>query len=158
MADVRLRFVLSVMAVVLIAALGLSPAHAATHPPDHFLPQTAPALWSGLAMLGIAAVAFTRRPRKVRVVALLALAFLVALFGLQTAVHSVHHLSDPQGAASCVIFAASQHVPGDCPETLLVAAPIWTAAPCPLVVSELFHPLEAFGSPEGRAPPASSSV
>jgi hypothetical protein len=158
MADVRLRFVLSVMAVVVIAALGLSPAHAATHPPGHFLPQTAPALWSSLAMLGVAAVAFIRRTRKVRVVALLALAFLVALFGFQTAVHSVHHLSDPQSAASCAIFAASQHVPGNCPETLLVAAPIWTAAPGPVVVSEPFHPLETFGSPEGRAPPAPSSV
>jgi hypothetical protein len=152
------RFVLSLTPAIVIAALAVSSAHAATHPSGHFLPHGFPALWNILAMLGVVAVTLARLGRRGRTAALLSLGFLVALFGFQTAVHSVHHLSDPHAAASCAIFAASQHVPGDCPETLLVAAPVWTAAPGPAVASEPLHPLEAFGSPEGRAPPASSSA
>lgn len=152
------RFLLSLTPAIVIAALAVSPVHAATHPSSHLLPHGVSVLWNLLALLGVVTVALVRLGRRGRTVALLSLAFLVALFGFQTAVHSVHHLSDPHAAASCAIFAASQHVPGDCPETLLVAAPIWTAAPGPAIVSEPFHPLEAFGSPEGRAPPAPSSV
>jgi hypothetical protein len=152
------RLLLSLTPVIVIAALAVSSAHAATHPSGHFLPHGFPSPWNILAMLGVVAVTLARLGRRGRTAALLSLAFLVALFGFQTAVHSVHHLSDPHAAASCAIFAASQHVPGDCPETMLVAAPVWTAAPGPAVVAEPFHPLETFGSPEGRAPPAPSSV
>jgi uncharacterized protein DUF2607 len=152
------RLLLSLTPAIVIAALAVSSAHAGTHPPGHLLPHSFPVLWNVFAMLGVVVVAFVRRCRRGRTAALISLAFLVALFGFQTAVHSVHHLSDPHAAASCAIFAASQHVPGDCPETLLVAAPVWTAAPGPAVVSEPFHPLETFGSPEGRAPPVPSSI
>jgi uncharacterized protein DUF2607 len=154
----RPRLLLSLTPAIVIAALAVSSAHAGTHPSGHLLPHSSPVLWNVLAMLGVLAVALVRLGRRGRTTALLSLAFLVALFGFQTAVHSVHHLSDPHAAASCAIFAASQHVPGDCPEALPVAAPIWTAAPGPVVVSEPFHLLETFGSPEGRAPPAPSSV
>lgn len=152
------RLVLPLMPAIVIAALAVSPVHAASHPSSHLVPHGFSVLWIMLALLGVVPVALVRLSRRGSPATLLSLAFLVALFGFQTAVHSVHHLSDPHAAASCAIFAASQHVPGDCPEVLLVAAPIWTAAPGPAIVSEPFHPLEAFGSPEGRAPPAPSSV
>jgi disulfide bond formation protein DsbB len=90
--------------------------------------------------------------------AALALVFVLSVISIETAVHSVHHLSDPQSAASCQVFSGSQHVPG----TVTVHADLWTprliiAGPPALAPSTI--PPDRFARPdEGRAPPASPSA
>ena len=44
--------------------------------------------------------------------AALGLVLVLGAFTFGTAVHAVHHLSDPGKAAECLVFSASQHVPG----------------------------------------------
>ncbi len=59
-------------------------------------------------MLG-AVLLGARRGRKTGV---LVLAFTLGFASVEVAVHSVHHLGDPEGAASCQVLSASQHVAG----------------------------------------------
>jgi hypothetical protein len=148
----RLRLLLPLLPILALAA-PLSPALAANHLSGHSPSHAWPALWSSLALLGAAAAVIAGLRGRGRPAAMLGLAVLVALFGFQTAVHSVHHLSDPQREASCAIFAASQHLPGTCAEPSVAAVPLWTAMPSPPAFQEHVHSPEAFGSPEGRAPP-----
>jgi hypothetical protein len=42
----------------------------------------------------------------------LGLALVLGIFTLGIAVHSVHHLLEPDKAAECLVFSASQHMPG----------------------------------------------
>ena len=106
----------------------------------------------------IGAICLTRAPRRGKDAALVSLALVVFLLGLESAIHSVHHLSDPQAAASCATFSASQHVPGAGGEPSHVGAPTWTTRPAPALRAEPTRPLQAFRSHEGRAPPALPSV
>src|SRR5512132_509488 len=89
----------------------LSPAYASADASSHSLTRDFSVIWSSAAALGFAAGWRYRARRRRRAVARLLLALLVALFGVETAVHSVHHLVDPQTAGSCAIFSASQHAP-----------------------------------------------
>ncbi len=152
------RPLLLAVVLLLVTGLALGPAYAATDPSDHSLHTGSPEVWISLVLVilgGLCLIGATRRGRNA---AILSLALLVALFGLESTIHSVHHLSDPQAAASCALLSASQHVPGACAETADVGAPTWTAAPSPIVDAEAIRPLRAFRSHEGRAPPALPSV
>jgi hypothetical protein len=90
--------------------------------------------------------------------AALALVLLLSVISVETAVHSVHHLSDPRSAASCQVFSGAQHVPG----AVTVHADL--VAPRLIVTGPLPHasdttPPDRFARPdEGRAPPASPSA
>jgi len=78
-------------------------------------------------------------------------------FGLQAAVHSVHHLFDPDAAAHCDVVAASTHV--------IAAGGGSPAATCPPVsVAEARAAADAarvevrtLRAEQGRAPPAARS-
>src|SRR5262249_57716163 len=88
----------------------------------------------------------------------IALALLVGVFGLEAAVHSVHHLADPQSAASCPLYAASQHTQSDTATTPLSGVPTWTSEPSVALDLRPLVPLPAFSAHEGRAPPALRSA
>ncbi len=156
----RLLLAVLMLAVLMpvVSGLAFSPAHAALETAGHSLPHGSPAVWIGLALLVLGGLCLAGATRLGRTAAILALVLLVALFGLESAVHSVHHLSDPQAAGSCAMFSASQHVAGACAETPDAGTPTWTAEPSPTVDAEGMHPLQAFRSHDGRAPPALPSV
>jgi len=109
-----------------------------------------------LAVLGAGLAVFGAR--RTRATAIVTLALLVGIFGLESAVHSVHHASDPQSAASCPLFSASQHTQSDGVPTLVTAISTWTSEPslafdvCPIAS------LPAFSAHEGRAPPPVTSA
>jgi hypothetical protein len=70
--------------------------------------------WPGATLVlvgaaGIAAAAGCLRRRQ-RLAVFLSLA--VAVFAGETALHSVHHLNEPQQAERCPVYAASVHVAG----------------------------------------------
>jgi hypothetical protein len=109
------------------------------------------------ARLGVAA-AHAVAPRRGRQTTILALCLLFALFGLESAIHSVHHLSDPQSAASCALYSAFQHAPGAVAAAADAGAPTWAVEPATPPDIERVRPLQAFRPHEGRAPPASRSV
>lgn len=110
-----------------------------------------------IARLGVAA-AHAIAPRRGRRTTILALCLLFGLFGLESAIHSVHHLWDPQSAASCALYSASQHAPGAVAATADAAAPTWAVESSPPPDIERIRPLQAFRRHQGRAPPAPLSV
>jgi hypothetical protein len=90
------------------------------------------------------------RPRRLAAV----LAGALAVFAGETALHSAHHLNDPQQAEQCAVYAASLHAPG------AGAVPAPTDPPPPLptrrgsVVLSVQLGLRALDGPQSRAPPA----
>ncbi len=107
-----------------------------------------------LAVLGAVLVG----ARRVRKTGVLVLAFTLGFASVEVAVHSVHHLGDPEGAASCQVLSASQHVAGAIASPSHLSAP--PAVPVAPVSSGHDQILPArFSRPdEGRAPPATPSA
>ena len=76
-----------------------------------------------------------RRSRRDAIVLFLSLA--VSVFGLESAVHSVHHLTSPESAGTCPVLAGSEHlgwgeipvVAGDPPLPRVAAAPALASEP-----------------------------
>jgi hypothetical protein len=58
------------------------------------------------------AVTMVHGMRQCRRMAIFGLVLVLSTFTFGTAVHSVHHLSEPQKAAECPVFSASQHLSG----------------------------------------------
>lgn len=111
-----------------------------------------PQLPLALSLAGIPGIAgVAGRWRKV---VALSLALVFGLFGVESAVHSFHHLWDPRGAAQCQVHLASQHVPAAPTGTLDVCAPILTAEASLSVSLERNLPSRFFGPEQGRAPPS----
>ena len=157
----RLARVVTGGAMLLLVGLVLAAGPAAVYASpggDHGHPESSAnaGAFLLLAVLGAGLAVFAAR--RARATAVVTLALLVAIFGLESAVHSVHHASDPQSATSCPLFSASQHTQsGDVP-TPATGIPTWTSEPplaldvCPIVS------LPAFSAHEGRAPPAVASA
>lgn len=102
-----------------------------------------------LAILGLAAA--TRR--RTRVIPI-ALGVVLGSFAFETAVHSVHHLSDDRGAEACAAYASSQHVTGDVAEsTDIDRAPTAGRSSHPENTQEI-HLLRVSRPDAGRAPPS----
>jgi len=149
------RACLLLSVTVLVAVLAITPAQAGGTGHSHHESSTGPVailLLLGAIALGVAASGRWRRPA-----ALITLGLLVTLFGVESAVHSAHHFADPQGAASCALFAASQHDEGTGAAATVTATPTWTTEPSPPHSIIEACPLHAFRSHEGRAPPSLSS-
>jgi len=143
---------LVLLTVLLVTGVAVTPAQA-TESSGHSHEESS-GLPVGIVLLaaigvGIVAAGRCRRRRP----AILALGLLVGLLGVESAVHSTHHFSDPQGAASCALFSASQHDDGTGGAEATTAAPIWTAQPAPPRATAGIPSLQAFRSHEGRAPP-----
>jgi len=142
---------------ILIAGLAISPAHASPGAEGHALHHASPPIAAALSLLALGALCAGAAIRG-RKAAVLPLAFLVAVFGLESAVHSVHHLGDAQAAASCAVSSASHHSPGAFPETSDAASPVWRPVASAPLDAEAGRPLQAFRCPEGRAPPTPLSA
>jgi hypothetical protein len=150
------------LVALLVGGPGLAPAQAmdasehahqgAPHPAERF-PTLLPALLLAAAGFGVAATC--RRGREARA---LALALLVGWVGLESAVHSVHHFWDPQSAASCPLFLASQHADGAGTSPGITGTPTWAVQFSAVCHDPQIAPRPEFRSHEGRAPPASPSV
>ena len=144
-----LRVSVLLFVTLLVAGLGAAPAAAGGSSGHSHEGSSALAVGGLLLAAAVLALAAAARSRRARV---LALALLVGGFGLEVAVHSVHHFSDPQGAASCMFFAASQHVQGaDASPT--IAEPTWTTQFSTVFDGHEIRPLQDLSSPEGRGPP-----
>ena len=148
---------LPLLVMLLTIGVALSPAQAADasgHPAHHGFP----AAWICLLVAGLACLGLGATAGRGRQAVVLSLGLLVGSFGLESAIHSVHHLSDPQAAATCAVFSASQHAPGTCAATPDAGAPTWTAQPSATFDAEPIRSLQAFRAHEGRAPPVLPSV
>jgi len=128
-----------------------------THAHTHALAHGLPALWIGLGLLLVAGLLLADR-RRAWQRSVLALALLVAVFGIESAVHSVHHLSDPQAADSCALLSGAKHVDTAPPAVPDEGDPLWTAARAVPVDFDLVSSLRSVRTHEGRAPPALSAV
>src|SRR5262245_43319633 len=146
------RTCLLLSVTLLVAGLAITPAQAGGTGHSHPESSTGPVgilLLLGAIAVGIATAGQWRRPA-----ALITLGLLVALFGVESAVHSAHHFADPQTAASCAFFAASQHDEGAGAVATVTATPTWTTEPSPPHEIVAVHPLHAFRSHQVRAPPS----
>src|SRR5262249_23160752 len=131
---------------LLVAGLAIAPAWAGGSGHSHDEPSTSPVaimLLGAVTALGLAAAHRWRRRA----------ALVVAVLGVESGVHSAHHFADPQAAASCALFAASQHDESAGAVATVSTTPIWTTELSPLHEIVLVRPLHAFRSYEGRAPP-----
>ncbi len=152
----RSRVYLMLLVALLVGGLIAAPVHA--DDPSGHSPDGSSEVAVGVLLLAAAGLGFAATRRRGRQVAILSLGLLVGLFGVESAIHSVHHFSDPQSAASCALFSASQHAHGAGSQTVATGIPTWTAQPSPTFDAEEIRPLQAFRSHEGRAPPVLPSA
>jgi hypothetical protein len=113
------------------------------------VPAHAP-LWPS-AMLAAAVLLVVATPRRALAMALL---LILAVFAAETAVHSVHHLTDQQ-PSRCVAASASAHVHGtalDPPAELLLCPPARAGAV--VTIASAFPGSRSLRPDEGRAPPS----
>jgi hypothetical protein len=128
-----------------------------THAHTHALAHASPALWIGLGLLLAAGLLFADR-RRAWHRSVFALALLVAVFGFESAVHSVHHLSDPLAADSCTFLSGSKYADTASPAVADTGGPLWTVASAAAIDADLAPPLRSVRTHEGRAPPARSAL
>jgi hypothetical protein len=149
------RACLLLLVTALVAVLGIVPAHANGSGHSHHEPSTGPAamLLLGAVALGLAGASRWRRPA-----ALVVLSVLVALFGVESAVHSAHHLADSQGAASCAFSAASQHDESAGAAAAVTVTVTRTIEHSPSRKVVEIRPFQAFHAHQDRAPPVLPSA
>jgi hypothetical protein len=117
-------------------------------PSTRALVWAVPWLVAGIVLLRLAA----RRSR--RQVIALGLTLAVGVFALESAVHSVHHLADPETAATCPVLSGSQHLGwGETPKTAYDAPPP-RVAPAPALRADAAKPSLIRRPHQERAPPA----
>jgi len=108
-----------------------------------------------LAFLGLGHGPLTRRAARA---AITSLSLLVGVLGLESAVHSVHHLYDAGAAQDCLVLSATQNLAGTCdsPADVTFLAPV--AHAMPVLDGSVLPPVRPFRSFIGRAPPAPPSA
>jgi hypothetical protein len=151
----RTRGLIAVGAIA-VALLLTVPLLAAGHADDSVGTTSQTALGIGAALLG--ALGFALIAGRRRNVAALVLAVLLGVAGLEGAVHSVHHLTDPESGQSCRVLSATQHLTGALAEAAVLCSPVrlveaLTAVGPPTILSP-----RSAGPDAGRAPPASPSA
>src|SRR5262245_4140958 len=123
----------------------------------HDIAPNSPALLIGLALLLIGGLLLADR-RRAWHRSVCVLAVLVAVFGLESAVHSAPHLGDPQGAESCPLVSGSKHVEATSASVPNAGVALRATAPATPVEADLAPPQTTFRTHEGRAPPAPSAA
>jgi hypothetical protein len=128
------------------------------HPPAAPRADAVPTVWLGLAVVvalaGVAALG--RRGGRGGLAAGLTVALLV--LASQSALHSVHHLGEPQAERACPVAAATGHVPGVSAAPSTLGTPVTIAAPAVALPIAWRTPLPPVRAREGRAPPAPLSA
>jgi hypothetical protein len=100
-------------------------------------------------------VAMTGRDRA----AVVLLVWAVGVFGLISAVHSVHHVLDGDAdARHCPVAFAAQHVDGNSAEPPSAEVPILISERAEPTAVCTPHPTPMFRPDEGRAPPPALSA
>ena len=122
----------------------------AAHPTSSAMPG-APLTIVLFALMAIAAAHGMWRWRRTTA---LGLVLVLGTFTFGIAVHAVHHLSEPEKAAECLVFSASQHASGTLDEPCDIHVPglaVTTASPAnPDVPTFILR----YGSDLPRAPPS----
>ena len=168
--SLRVVAVLAALAVLLLGGVGPASAHEPIEEPVVLAPQTTspgpdtsiasqaagshgPATmpWPILMMVIVGSAALARRRAPRLVVA--ALAVVLTVFGVESALHSVHHVFD-NSAVACPTASIAAHLNGTTIEGPAVEVPklpvgATLAAPDPGI-----SPLSPFDPPHGRAPPS----
>ncbi len=107
-------------------------------------------MWVALSIVPAMVAALRRLPPRGLA---LTVALVLAVFACESAIHAVHHLTDPRQAEGCPVFSASQHVTG-------LTASATPDVPPPAAVSgrPAIHPVQrlsrALDGKQPRAPPA----
>jgi hypothetical protein len=110
-------------------------------------------LWAGFALIaGIGLLRLAAR-RSLGGVIALGLSLALGVFTLESAVHSVHHLAEPETAQTCSVLTGSQHLSwGEAPA--VADAPPLRVALAPLLRAEDAPQALIYRPHQGRAPPA----
>jgi hypothetical protein len=163
--------VIALALTLAVALLAVLPSLAAAHPlrsAAHGIPhgtdglvhagsaRTASAGWIFLAALVLAGLTSLAGRRHLKRVAVSSLALALGLFALEAAVHSVHHLSDADAAARCVVLSASQHVDGASLDLPVAEGPAPVQHAVLLDEGEGCPSCARFRLDAGRAPPSPS--
>ena len=131
-----------------------------TQVPAHAVPQPQPPPLSAqpllllVPLLFLTAFGLWKIGWRWREAAALSLTLLLGLFAFQTGFHAVHHLSNPQTAAQCPVFSASQHITGVPAGTSNLFVPTLAPDPTPTVSTRSTIPARFFRPDQGRAPPS----
>jgi hypothetical protein len=123
-------------------------------PAAPFVSSAIPGVLLTLAIVVLIAMALARRRWPWRIITAVSLMLCLGVFTYGTAVHSVHHLTEPEKAAQCSVSLASQHISGTLTYTCYASAPVLTATVVPL--SHCDEPTSSLRVPSDRprAPPA----
>ena len=96
--------------------------------------------------------------RQWRRVALCGLVLVLGTFTFGTAVHAVHHLDEPQKAAECPVFSASQHVTGTLAEACAEQIPMFASEGPASGAGQAPTFTPCFQPAQPRAPPLSLTL
>src|SRR5436853_6000094 len=151
----RTRVLIAVGAIA-VALLLTVPVLAAGHADDSVGAASQTALGVGAALLGALGMGLVAGRR--RDIAALVLAVLLGVSGLEAAIHSVHHLADPESGQSCRVLSATQHVTGALAETGALCSPAHLVETLTTVGPPTALPSRSAGPDAGRAPPAPPSA
>jgi hypothetical protein len=109
-----------------------------------------------LAMLVAGVVAHGLRQWRRVVIA--GLVLILGTFAFGTAVHAVHHLTEPQKAAECPVFSASQHITGTLAEPSALHVPMVASGGTSSGACEVLTFTPCFQPAQPRAPPLSLAL
>jgi hypothetical protein len=130
----------------------LSPEHA------HHGEPAASSLLALLAVAGVVAVALALGRAAGRRALVLALVAVLTVLAFETALHSIHHLDEPDGGASCLVLSATAQVNDVSPPAVDAGISPPASARIAGTSPAALPPLRLIRAPEGRAPPVSRSA
>ena len=167
--SLRVVAVLAALAVLLLGGVGPASAHEPIEEPVVLAPQTtspgpdtsiasqaagsasSAMPWPILMMLIVGSAALARRRAPRFVVA--ALVVVLTVFGVESALHSVHHVFDDP-AVACPTASIAAHLNGTTIEGPAVEAPTLPVGATLAAPEPGISPLSPFDPPHGRAPPS----
>jgi len=166
----RVVAVLAALAVLLLGGVGPASAHEPVEEPAVLAPQTtSPGTdtsiasqaagshassampWPMLMMVIVGSVALV--PRRAPRLVVAALAVVLTVFGVESALHSVHHVFD-NSAVACPTASIAAHLNGTTIEGPTVEIPMLPVSATLAAPDPGISPLSPFDPPHGRAPPS----
>jgi hypothetical protein len=106
------------------------------------------------ALFFFASLGFSGIIRLSRKAAALCFVLILSLYALSIAIHSVHHLFDPQQGTECLGFLTAQHAPGTCAEAWNLDAPSLAMEGSASGGFDTLTPTLVFRPDQPRAPPS----